>query len=263
MNIKKSLCYGYKSMLLNFRNYVSFLMNLCCKDVSHKDDLENKIINVLCLLSGETSPPANAATSTVKVNPLRLRRMKESYKERFTTVMDDSMRRVKETSSNKSTAPNVDQNSFEWILCFALFMFFAESALSAESVLLEIEQNTRLTHKQALEVSKVRLDIQKCRNIKLGVKTPELRNELWSAVSRFAEEPSFHEALLMLENTGLASLKIRRYYHLNLEKCKSLFLWVFAIHYEEERLKKLETLIRVDNVDFPAKTQVSEQMLVL
>ena len=222
-------------------------MNASCQDIDQKGELENKIINTLILLSGEISLPINPDSLTVKVNQLRLRRVKESFKERFAILIDDYMKSNKIAQSVKSN--HSDELNFEWILCFALFMYFAEGFTSAESVLREFQENVILTHSQALNVSKLTLDIKRFRCSRQQLRVAEVRNELWGAMWKFPDEPLFNERLLQLENTGLASLKMRRFNHTNVSKSKSLTSWLFAIHYEEKRLNKLETLVNVEDVD--------------
>ena len=238
---------------------MSFLMNASCQDVDNRDELENKIIHVLILLSGESSLSVNVNAPTAKVNPLRLRRVKESYKERFTRVIDDCLVHQEKALFDNSMYPN--EQNVEWVLCFALFMYFVEGLNSAENVLREFQENVALTYSQTLKVSKQMLDIKIFRHSKQHLRVADLCNELWSAVTKFPEEAMFLEALLKSEKTGLASLKIRRFHHMNIRRAKSLLSWMFAIHYEEERLKKLETLINVESIDPGVKLQVSEYLL--
>lgn len=238
---------------------MSFLMNASCQDVDHRDGLENKIIHALILLSGESSLSLNTYAATAKVNPLRLRRVKESYKERFTRLIDEHLVHHEEALFDKSKYSS--EQNVEWVLCFALFMYFVEGLNSAENVLREFQENIALTYSQTLKVSKLVLDIHTFRHSKQHLRVADLRNELWSAVKKFPEEPIFIEALLKSEKAGLASLKIRRFHHMNIRKAKSLLSWMFAIHYEEERLKKLETWINVESIDSHMKLQVSEHLL--
>ena len=230
-------------------------MNASCQDVDQKGELENKIINILILLSGDISLPINPDSLTVKVNPLRLRRVKESFKERFAILLDDYTKSSKMASSVKASP--LDELNFEWILCFALFMYFAEGFTSTESILREFQGNVTLARSQALSLSKLVLEVKRFRCCRQQLRVAEVRNELWSAMWRFPEESLFNEGLMQLENTGLASLKMRRFHHLNVSKSKSLISWTFAIHYEEERLKKLETLVSVEDVDIGMRLQVS------
>ena len=240
---------------LSFRDYVSFLMNAFCQDAEHRDELENKIIHVLILFSGETSLPLTANVPTPKVNPLRLRRVKESLKERFTRLIDDCLDHGKEDLHDG--ANYFSEQNFEWVLCFTVFMYFAESLQSAEGVLRDLQENVSLNQSQTLKISKMMLDIARFRHSKQHLRMANLRNAMWSAVSKFPEEPLFNDALLQMEKTGLASLKMRRFHHCNVGSTRSLRSWVFAIHYEEDRLKRLETLTNIQNVDFQRRLHVS------
>jgi len=104
------------------------------------------------------------------------------------------------------------------------------------------------------------LDIKRFRCSRQQLRVAEVRNELWGAMWKFPDEPLFNERLLQLENTGLASLKMRRFHQINVSKSKSLTSWLFAIHYEEKRLNKLETLVNVEDVDI-IRTRLQDVVL--
>lgn len=236
---------------------MSFLINSYCIEAESRNELESKIINVLVLLSGDSQDQSKTIPTT-KIHPLRLRRVKETYKEIFTELLFPGAVHETEAFNTHIKGHEFDESRLEWILCFALFISFVEGSQSADSVLKEVEENVRLTHLQALKIWKTRLDCYRFRTSKQCSRISHLRNEFWQAVSRFPEDSSFNEALLDLECTGLASLKMRRHHQKMLETSRSLISWMLASHYEEERLKRLETLGTFENVDFSVVSQVSQ-----
>lgn len=233
---------------------MKFLLRAFSTDAERRDELENRIVNVLLLLSGEARAQTNTMT-TSKPNPLRIRRIKEACKEQFARLIDESASDLVSQSAAKRTKVFAE-GEFNWLLCFALLIFFVDGFNSAENVLDEIEKNARLNHMQVLEVAKTKLDLHEFRSFEQPTKIPDLRNEVWRTVSRFPEETNFNETLLCLENTGLASLKIRRHHHKVLGRESSLRSWMHAIHYEENRLENLETFTGMERMEFSATLKV-------
>ena len=225
--------------------------------------IENKVINLLSKLSRETSS-SSPTISMEKMHPLRLRRVKESFKETFTKILEERPTTVSEQQALKdaavpssSSGPSVDERELKWVLCFAIFMYFANGIDSANEIIHELEVCIRLTESQVLKVTNLKLELLMYKFSMQHTNLSSLRKILWEAVERFPEDPKLNRTLLEIENKGIASLKVREHYHKVLENSCSVMPWIFAISYEEERLRTMQTAYRLKGVNEMVNKQVN------
>ena len=228
--------------------------------------IENKVINLLSKLSRET-PSSPPTISMEKMHPLRLRRLKESFKETFTKILEERPTTVSEQQALKdaadaavaslSSGPRIDERELEWVLCFAIFMYFASGIDSSNEIIHELEVCIRLTESQVLKVTNLKLELLIYKFSMEHTNLSNLRKILWEAVERFPEDPKLNRKLLEIENKGVASLKVRGHYHKVLENSCSVMPWIFAISYEEERLRTMQTAYRLKGVNEMVKRQVT------
>ena len=227
-----------------------FLMQSVEHGTEGAGQIENKIVNLLLLL-GQDPSTSSSSISNEKANPLRIRRIKEGFKESFTRILDDARAQQPNRGSMRH---KLKQEKFEWILCFAMIVYFTESIEAFNSVLEELQSNIQLDEEKSLELTRFKLAVLQYSCIKLRTNLPKLREALWDAVERFPSDLLLNEKFLEVENKSITSLKIRRHHHRILANAESLLLWLFAINYEEQRLKTLKLSILLDDIGCLDKT---------
>ena len=241
-----------------------FLIQAIQRNTPSPAALENKTINLLSMLSQEI-PKTSSVISDNKLNPLRLRKVKSSFSELHSMLIDRiSSNRTADTKTSEGP-PTPDDNQLEWMLCYAIFDFITSGMVTANTILDQLESDLKLKHSQALIVAKLRINL--CRHLLLvhRMKLCEYRQALWRNVHRFPDESVFNRLLIDVENKGFTSLKIRRFYQLAVQNAKSIHPLLFAITFELKRLKSLREAytneqVVVSGLGTPESTQVRDKI---
>ncbi len=226
------------------RDYSTFLIHAIEQENSEKSNLENKLINLLSLLSKDI-PSSTTNISDEKINPLRLRKAKSAFREIYSIVLDE----ISAKTASRGSKDAFSDDKLELLLCYAIFECFTSGMSVGADFLDQWERDVVLSESQVEKITQLRITLSKHDFQMNHARLQNLKEALWNSVARFPEEPRFNRLLMELEGESFNSLKIRRFLQHGVDNAKSIYPWVFAIWYEQKRHDSMQKAYRIDNVD--------------
>ncbi len=215
------------------------------KHQSFRSSLENKIVNLLLLLSKDI-PTSSPVVSSEKINQLRLRKAKSAFREIYAMSLDKLLANQNaEDAKQKVTCDGL----FELILCYIIFEFFISDMAFALDKIDQLKMDMNMTGFQTEKLANLRIFLCKHNFTVTKSRLSDLHEAVWDSVTRFPEEQMFYSQLMEMEGKSFFnSLKIRRFSHQALQNASSISPWLFAILYEEMKHEAMQKAFRINDL---------------
>eukprot|EP00794_Sanderia_malayensis_P020249 gene20249-22232_t len=209
-----------------FRDYASFLMLAMQKEKDDRTLLENKLINLLSLLTKEI-PTSASVISTEKINPLRLRKTKSAFREIYSMTLE----KISTSRSKQET-----DSWLELILCYVIFELITTDIGTALGIVDSIEKDVRLSRCHLSKIAALRVLICRHNFLTRQTQLSFLHEAVWKSAVSFPDEQLFNSLLIEMESQSFFnSLKLRRFYHQSLKNASSIYPFIFAILFEQKK----------------------------